>query len=67
MSNKITLNGGSRMAEGIYVRAADKPIIAFNEINAVSPGSAYGIATDDIASSSIYRNDKKNIHIFVFF
>ena len=55
--NNITLNGGSRMAEGIYVSAADGAIIAFNEINTVSPGSAYGIATDDMSDTSIYSNN----------
>ncbi|WP_458405244.1 hypothetical protein [Methanobrevibacter sp.] len=55
--NQVILNGGSRMAEGIYVSASDEVIIAENVVKSVSNGSAYGIATDDLGDSSIYHNN----------
>ena len=44
--NYVKLDGGSRMAEGIYVSESDDVIINVNEIDSTSNGAAYGIATD---------------------
>ena len=54
--NYININGGSRMAEGIYVSACDDVIIDGNEIVSKSNGAAYGIATDQNTNTVIASN-----------
>ena len=54
--NDVTLDGGSRMAEGIYVSACDDVIIDGNSIDSTSEGAAYGIATDQSTNSMITSN-----------
>ncbi|MBQ3253105.1 MAG: Ig-like domain repeat protein, partial [Acholeplasmatales bacterium] len=59
--NNFFLNGGSSMAEAIYVSAynlgADGVIIDGNTIHVISDGAAYGIGTDYLTNSMITSND----------
>ena len=59
--NNFFLNGGSSMAEAIYVSAynlgADGVIIDGNTIRVISDGAAYGIGTDYLTNSMITSND----------
>ncbi len=57
--NYVYLNGGSRMAEAIYVSACDDVIIDGNEIDSTSNGAAYGVATDQLSDAVIASNDIK--------
>ena len=54
--NYVYLNGGSRMAEAIYVSACDDVIIDGNEIDSTSNGAAYGVATDQLTNVDITNN-----------
>ena len=55
--NNVTINGGSRMAEAIYVSESDDVVIDDNTISSTSQGAAYGIATDQLVGSEIKGND----------
>ena len=55
--NNVTINGGSRMAEAIYVSESDDVIVDDNIISSTSQGAAYGIATDQLTGSEIKGND----------
>ena len=57
--NYVSLNGGSRMAEAIYVSACDDVVIDGNTISSTSNGAAYGVATDQLSDAVIASNDIK--------
>jgi len=54
--NYVNLDGGSRMAEGIYVSASDDVGIDGNTIDSKSNGAAYGVATDQLTDAVISSN-----------
>ena len=54
--NYVYLNGGSRMAEAIYVSESDNVIIDGNTIDSTSNGAAYGVATDRLSNAVIANN-----------
>ena len=54
--NEITINGGAKMAEAIYVSGAKDVLIENNEIETTSPAIAYAIATDNSIGVEIYNN-----------
>ena len=54
--NNVTINGGSRMAEAIYVSESDEVIIDGNIISSTSNGAAYGVATDQLTNAVITSN-----------
>ena len=54
--NYVVLDGGSRMAEAIYVSESDDVIIDGNSIDSTSEGAAYGIATDQLTDAMITSN-----------
>ncbi|MBQ2962481.1 Ig-like domain repeat protein [Methanobrevibacter sp.] len=55
--NNITINGGSKMAEAIYVSESDDVIIDGNIISSTSNGAAYGVATDQLTNAVITSNN----------
>ncbi|WP_158499620.1 Ig-like domain-containing protein [Methanobrevibacter olleyae] len=55
--NNVTINGGSRMAEGIYISASDDVVVNGNNICTISDGAAYGIATDQLKDAMITSNN----------
>ena len=55
-NNNVTINGGSRMAEPIYVSESDDVVINNNIISSTSQGAAYGIATDQLIGAEIKEN-----------
>ena len=57
--NYVELNGGSRMAEGIYVSESDDVIVNGNTISSTSNGAAYGVATDQLTDAVIASNNIK--------
>ena len=57
--NYVELNGGSRMAEGIYVSESDDVVIDGNNISSTSNGAAYGVATDQLTDAVIASNNIK--------
>ena len=57
--NYVELNGGSRMAEAIYVSESDDVVIDGNTISSTSNGAAYGVATDQLSDAVIASNDIK--------
>ena len=54
--NIVNINGGSKMAEGIYVSESDDVIINGNTIDSTSNGAAYGVATDQLTNAVIASN-----------
>ena len=54
--NYVEVDGGSRMAEGIYVSESDDIIIDGNTIDSTSNGAAYGISTDQNTNIVIASN-----------
>lgn len=57
--NYVELNGGSRMAEAIYVSESDDAVIDGNTISSTSNGAAYGVATDQLIDAVIASNNIK--------
>lgn len=57
--NYVELNGGSRMAEAIYVSESDDVVIDGNTISSTSNGAAYGVATDQLSDAVIASNNIK--------
>ena len=54
--NYVNIDGGSKMAEGIYVSESDDVIINGNTIDSTSNGAAYGVATDQLTNAVIASN-----------
>ena len=54
--NYVDLDGGSRMAEGIYVSESDDVIIDGNGVDSTSNGAAYGVATDQLTKAVVANN-----------
>ena len=54
--NYVSINGGSRMAEGIYVSESDEVSIDGNTIDSTSNGAAYGVATDQLTQAVVANN-----------
>ena len=54
--NVVTVLGGAKMAEPIYVSGAENVGISGNTLTAISNGCAYGIATDSLNNAAIQEN-----------
>ncbi|MBP5700208.1 MAG: Ig-like domain repeat protein, partial [Methanobrevibacter sp.] len=54
--NYVNLEGGSRMAEAIYVSESDEVIVDGNSIDSTSNGAAYGVATDQLTNAVVANN-----------
>ena len=57
LGNNITINGGAKMAEAVYVSGAKEALIQGNDIVSISPATPYAIATDNCVDVDIYRNN----------
>ena len=55
--NEITINGGAKAAQGIYVSESEDVVVDGNKINCVGSAAAYGVSTDRLSNAVISSND----------